>query len=885
MARLRRRPARALTAAGLPLLLALVLALVTGGARLTAAEEPDAAAPSDGLYDRPVLVLDPGAHTAAIRRLDADREGRFLVTASLDKTIRVWDARDGTPLRALRLPAGPGDAGKAFAAAISPDGTLVAAGGWTTGVAGEESVYLFDRASGRLLRRVGGLPNAVSHLAFSPNGSKLATALGGTAGVRLIDPAAGAVVAADEGYGGESYGAAFDPASGRLATTSYDGRVRLYDRDLRLQRSTEPPGGRRPLGLAFSPDGGRLAVGYDDTAAVDVLDGATLGPLFPADAAGVAGGNLSKVAWSADGGTLHAAGRWPLDGDSRLRTWPGGGRGAPADRPLAGDTMMALRGLPGGRLAFAAQDPRLGVLGADGRAVWEVGPPIADYRSHGNALAVSEDGARVRFGYEYLGASPAVFSVPDLRLEQGGDERGLDEPRLEARGLAVEDWEDTRAPTLNGERLPLYPYEASRSLAVAPDGEHFVLGAEWSLRLFDREGQELWRRPVPDAVWGVNVTGDGRLVVAAYGDGTIRWHKIEDGAELLTLLPHADRERWVLWTPEGYYASSPGAGPMLGWHVNRGRDRAPDFYPITAYGGFFQPAALPLVLRELETPRALGLAKVAYDREVVRQAVDSPVPPGPQLHVLTVGVSEYEHHERLRLDFADDDARDLANALLGQEGGLYAKVNVQHLTDARATQRAFFAALRVMLGAMQPGQQDVAVVQFSGHGATVDGELYLLPSDVETDGPDAIATTGIEVRKLKELLRRLGERGKVLVLLDACHSGGVVEGSKDVAPPDVEAVRAELAAAGTGVVVLTSSSEREVSREDPDWRNGAFTEAVLEALAGQADRDGDRWLSVSELQGYVVRRVRELTKNAQNPRIAALGEQVFEARLFVAGRP
>jgi uncharacterized caspase-like protein len=253
--------------------------------------------------------------------------------------------------------------------------------------------------------------------------------------------------------------------------------------------------------------------------------------------------------------------------------------------------------------------------------------------------------------------------------------------------------------------------------------------------------------------------------------------------------------------------------------------------------------------------------------------------------VLTVGVSEYAHNERLRLDFADDDARDLAEALLGQEGGLYAKVNVQHLTDARATQRAFFAALRVMLGAMQPGQQDVAVVQFSGHGATVDGELYLLPSDVETDGPDAIATTGIEVRKLKELLRRLGERGKVLVLLDACHSGGVVEGSKDVAPPDVEAVRAELAAAGTGVVVLTSSSEREVSREDPDWRNGAFTEAVLEALAGRADRDGDRWLSVSELQGYVVGRVRELTKNAQNPRVAAVGEQAFEARLFVTGRP
>src|SRR6185369_9872407 len=109
--------------------------------------------------------------------------------------------------------------------AISPDGALVAAGGWTSATGTDESVYLFDRASGRLLRRVGGLPNVVNHLAFSPDGTRLAATLGAE-GVRLIDPAAGRVVAADEGYGDYSLGAAFD-AAGRLATTSLDGKVRL----------------------------------------------------------------------------------------------------------------------------------------------------------------------------------------------------------------------------------------------------------------------------------------------------------------------------------------------------------------------------------------------------------------------------------------------------------------------------------------------------------------------------------------------------------------------------------------------------------------------------------------------------------------------------------
>ena len=74
---------------------------------------------------------------------------------------------------------------------------------------------------------------------------------------------------------------------------------------------------------------------------------------------------------------------------------------------------------------------------------------------------------------------------------------------------------------------------------MAPDGRRFVLGADWSLRLFDQAGKELWRRPVPGAAWAVNVSGDGRLVVAAYGDGTIRWHRLSDGEELLALYPHA----------------------------------------------------------------------------------------------------------------------------------------------------------------------------------------------------------------------------------------------------------------------------------------------------------------------------------------------------------
>lgn len=565
----------------------------------------------------PILRIEAGMHTATIWRIATDAAGHWLVTASEDKTARVWDARTGELLRVLRPPIGK-DAitGKLVAVALTPDGQTVACAGMTSG-AGDPaaSVYLFDRATGRLIRRLSGLPQAIAHLACSRDGQFLAATSVGKFGVRVWRISDGSLVAEDKDYDQGSLGAAFSP-DGRLATTCFDGSVRLYDANFRRVAKRQPPGGRQPLSVAWAPDGSKVAVGFSDSTAVNVLSGRDLSFLFAPDSQAVTVGNLSMVAFSADGRTLYAGGLWNRNGVMPIRAWSQGGRGGPLDVPASATTLMDLVARPEGGVFFGAADPAFGHLDASGRATALRRPATAEVRGLRSAFGVSAEGGRVRFEYEPWGRAPAVFSVAERALTPATSAGGLTLPRTIAPGLLVTDYLDHRGPRLNGAFIPLQQFEISRSLAIAPDSQTFALGAEWSVRHLHRAGKELWGTPAPGIAWAVNITANAQLVVAALGDGTLRWYRLRDGQELLACFPHNDRKRWVLWTPEGYYDCSSGGEDLIGWHVNNGKDAAADFFPAARFRETkYRPDVIAKVLDTLDTKEALRLANEESGRK------------------------------------------------------------------------------------------------------------------------------------------------------------------------------------------------------------------------------------------------------------------------------
>jgi hypothetical protein len=574
----------------------------------------------------PILRIETGMHVAAILDVAADAACHVLATGSLDKTVRLWSMPKGRLLRTQRVPLEDGPNGFIYGVAVSPDGSLAAAGGIDAHLTADKkgSIYVFDVATGTSVKRFEST-GPIDSLAFSPDGRRLAV-LQGANGLRVFDVES-ARVKTDPAYGDGQGKIAF-AADGTLFAIHSDGMLRRYDANLSRTASVKIPGGRVPLSIAVRPQGDRIAVTYNDAKVLDILDATSLRRLGNADLSGIDIGGLSVLAWTHDGQRLLAGGTHvtQIAGTYRrmVRMFDADGRRVGADLAVSGNTINALAPC-GDAIAFGTSDPEFGLISPDGGITLAVANDKVDMRGKwADAFTFSPDGKQVRFGLGIGRNDPAVVDLSAGTLANSlAPIPGFVGP--DVTSIDVTNWRSSVQPLLHGRPFVNIPdiTQQSFSLAVRGDRTGFVLGMQNYLVAFDAQGKERWHQGI-SAAYGVNLAANGNVVTSAVGDGTIRWYRWSDGKELLALFVNSATKVWVAWTPSGYYMASPGGEDLIGWQVNRGWSQAADFFPASRFRQRFnRPDIVQLALETFDEDAAIKQAnEITRRRQDTRQLIE-----------------------------------------------------------------------------------------------------------------------------------------------------------------------------------------------------------------------------------------------------------------------
>lgn len=452
------------------------------------------------------------ARLTQLLRFDVSSDGRQLVTAHYDGTVRIWQM-DGTERVSFQH-------GHGNLSCVSVDPT----GKWILTCGQDVKIRVWESSTGNLVHTLSGHTVSILDAEFSPDGKQIASASGGN-NLRIWDTESGTELHILEGHNAQVFDVAFSEDGTQILSGSQDNTLRVWSL---VQRP--PVSELRPIqgiisSVAFTPDAKTFVVGghKGEIRLLDAVNGNTVRTF------GMHQDKVIDVAVSPDGRLVASASR-----DHHARVWEleSGKQVCDCEH---GDQVFTVR--------FSADGKSIYTGGASKRVnVWKLATGIRDREltQHDDpvlTVASSGDGRFIASG-EANDGGVRIWDARQLRLMH-----------------ALNDKETTGIRALE--------FNAPGTILYAGTGDGYLIA--WHVA----SGRELARiKAHSAAVDSIAFTPDLRRIVTGSWDHSIRFWDVNTYQPVILLRRHEGRIRGVDVSSDGEKLVSVGADRrILLWHI------------------------------------------------------------------------------------------------------------------------------------------------------------------------------------------------------------------------------------------------------------------------------------------------------------------------------